>query len=156
MVPQYAAQNVTGAVLVTGETVDFRCMPKPPPPKTLRDYLNGLVGKNIRAAIAYLGYPDSQETIVGDVVYTWDHSAITNVPHVVTSTTGAVIGDNVGTADTTSISSEMVALRCELRIGTDTSGTIKRYQLDGNTSTCADYARGFQVDPLPKPATRTQ
>lgn len=137
-----------GGILVTGETIEFRCVAKPPPIPTLREDLNALVGKNIQQAISHLGYPDSQVTILDDVVYTWRHTLTVERPKVVTSTTSATTWgtfDSVDTtADTTSVSRESVALGCKIRVGTSQTGTIKHYELDGQSAACAYFEASFQ------------
>lgn len=137
-----------GGVLVTGETIEFRCVAKPPPVPTLREDLNSLVGKNVQQAISHLGYPDSQVTILGDVVYTWRHTVTVERPKVVTSTTSATTWgtfDSVDTtADTTSVARDSVALECKIRLGASQTGTIRRYQLDGPEAACAYFEESFQ------------
>lgn len=137
-----------GGILVTGEIIEFQCVPKPPPIPTLREDLAALVGGNIRQAISHLGYPDSQVTILGDVVYAWRHTMTVERPKVVTSTTSATAWgtfDSVdATADTTSVSRESVGLECKIRVGTSQTGTIKRYQLAGPEAACAYFEEAFQ------------
>lgn len=136
-------------ILVTGETIEFRCVAKPPPIPTLREDLDALVGRNIRQAISHLGYPDSQVTILGDAVYTWRHTVTVERPKVVTSTTTATMWgtfDSVDTtADTTSVSRDSVALECKIRVGASQTGTVKRYQLDGQAAACAYFEKAFQA-----------
>lgn len=137
-----------GGILVTGEKIEFRCVAKPPPIPTLREDLNSLRGKNIRQAISHLGYPDSQVTILGDLVYTWRHTVTVERPKVVTSTTSATTWgtfDSVDTtADTTSVSRDSVAVECKIRLGASQTGIIKHYQLDGQAGACAYFEESFQ------------
>ncbi|HZT04573.1 MAG TPA: hypothetical protein VFA39_20155 [Steroidobacteraceae bacterium] len=148
-VAQRVETHPSGGILVTGETIEFRCVAKPPPVPTLREGLNGLVGKNIREAISHLGYPDSQATILGDVVYTWRHTMTVDRPKVVTSSTSATtwgIFDSVDTtANTTSVSRGSVTLECKIRVGTSETGTVKNYQLEGPLPACAYFDAAFQA-----------
>jgi hypothetical protein len=90
----------------------------------IRDGLNPLLGQPIQAAIDRLGYPSEQRQILGDTVYVWS-----NQPGSV-----AYVSGNVAFAS---------PLWCEIQIGTNPDGTIKRWQSRGNNGGCMAYANAL-------------
>jgi hypothetical protein len=107
------------------------------------DYLKPFVGQDIHAAVAKLGYPDSQRTMLGDTIYVWESNrhGIMVLP-TVTSTTGDVGGVPVAM---NTYGSETVPThqQCKIQIAVDSNGTIKNYQWFGNNSGCAPYLKAL-------------
>ena len=107
----------------------------------MEDGLKGLLGQDIHAATARLGYPDGERDIMGDHVYVWstDHQGAMYLPTVQT-TTGQVGG--VPYSQNT-YGGALVPMHayCIIQLGTTPEGMIKTWQYHGNPAGCAGYAR---------------
>lgn len=101
------------------------------------------MGQNIRAAVAHLGYPDGQRTVMGDTVYVWSTSRNVAFPMTTTSTTTGMVGNTPVYGTTSSTNFVPMAFQCTVQIATNADGTIKSYQWEGNQGGCQRYARGF-------------
>ncbi len=112
--------------------------------QNLNDGLKGLMGQNIQAAVARLGYPDGQRTMLGDTIYVWssNHSAV--IPLTSTNTTVGTVGSTPVYGTTTSTEWVPANYNCTIQIATDDAGTMKRYQWNGNMGGCAQYARALR------------
>jgi hypothetical protein len=106
-------------------------------------YLMPLVGQNIHAAVAKLGYPDSQRTMLGDTIYVWErsHHGVMVLP-TVTTTTGNVAGEPVA-LNTQGSEAVPTHQQCKIQMAVDTNGTIKTYQWVGNDTGCAPYLQAL-------------
>lgn len=113
----------TIAVLLSG------CADPPPPPRPqpatqnwqwrLNRGLNSLHGQNMEAAIAALGYPTSQQTIVGDRVLSW----VSEFVFPATPDMGPL------------------RVRCTIQIGVGEDSIIKNTHVDGTG--CQHFANAF-------------
>jgi hypothetical protein len=108
--------------------------------RNMNDGLQGLVGQNIQAAVARLGYPDGQRTILGDTIYVWssNHSGV--LPMTTMSSTSGMVGTMPVYGSTTGTAFVPVSFNCTIQIGVDANGTIKNYQWSGNNAGCRNYA----------------
>ncbi|MEQ1933852.1 MAG: hypothetical protein ABL962_08235 [Fimbriimonadaceae bacterium] len=90
--------------------------------------LRGFVGRDVREVVARLGYPDSEQLLLGDKVYTWNNESA---------------GSMVFPAPTAGTPATVVpyANSCTVKIIADSSGTIKDYDFYGNYGGCERYAR---------------
>ena len=105
--------------------------------------LNGLVGHNIKEAVAHLGYPDGQREVMGDTLYIWSTNRSGLMPFNRTTTTTGAVGGTPFYGTTNSMALMPVAFNCTVQIATTADGTIKTYQWEGNQPGCKRYARGF-------------
>jgi hypothetical protein len=107
------------------------------------DYLKPFVGQDIHVAVAKLGYPDSQRTMLGDTIYVWESNrhGVMVLP-TVTSTTGDVGGVPVA-MNTYGSETEPTHQQCKIQMAVDPKGTIKNYQWVGNDSGCAPYLKAL-------------
>jgi hypothetical protein len=87
------------------------------PAHELHDELMGYVGQNVREVIDRIGYPTSQQQILGDTVYTWSTNP------------GAV-----------AIGGAAFSLYCTVQIGITPDGIIKTIHGAGNNGGCARWA----------------
>jgi hypothetical protein len=95
-------------------------------PQRMNDGMQSLVGQNIQAAVAKLGYPDTQRTMLGDTIYIWSTSSQGGALAVAMSPTmSAVVPLN---------------FNCTIQIATTSDGTIKQAQWSGNADGCRGYA----------------
>lgn len=78
---------------------------------TVKQEMNALKGKPIGAAVAKLGQPTNEQTIMGNKVYTWE--------------TGTVAGGD--------------QYRCRLRV-TMAGNVIGSFEGEGDAGTCQEYA----------------
>lgn len=82
----------------------------------LRARLQTYNGQNIQAVIDRIGYPTSQQKILGDTVYTWNA--------------------NVGAVD---FDWGRVNLVCTIQIATDEGGRIKSFHASGTNGGCQRF-----------------
>lgn len=105
--------------------------------------LAALVGQDIKIAVNKIGYPDSQREMMGATIYTWamEHHGAMVLPTV--STTTGSIGGTPYSQNT--YGSEVVSThaQCKIELATDSSGTITRYQWNGNGRGCGRYTRAL-------------
>jgi hypothetical protein len=95
-------------------------------PQRMDEGLQALAGQNIQAAVAKLGYPDSQRTMLGDTIYIWSTRGPGGAVAVAISPTmGAVLP---------------ISFNCTIQIATAADGTIKQTQWTGNPDGCRAYA----------------
>jgi hypothetical protein len=99
-----------------------------------------LVGQPIDVAVQKLGFPNNEQTIMGQKVYTWNtsQSSFSVVP--TTSVTTAYVGTVPVQATTTSFTTEDSSLSCVLRLIVDDKGIIRRYTYTGNNGACFTYS----------------
>ncbi|MFI4985894.1 MAG: hypothetical protein ACHQF3_00475 [Alphaproteobacteria bacterium] len=112
--------------------------------QNINDGLNGLMGQNIQAAVARLGYPDAQRTMLGDTIYVWSSNHSAALPVTSTNTTVGTVGTMPVYGTTTSTEWVPVNYNCTIQIATDADGTMKHYQWSGNMGGCASYARALK------------
>lgn len=110
---------------------------------TMRDSWPKLKGQPISEAVRRFGYPQSEQSILGDKVYTWTSIQGQVVTTPVASTT---IGPAGGAYTTIGYGAAGVDLRCEVKIATDQAGTIKTLQYDGNNGACMQFADAMRRD----------
>lgn len=108
--------------------------------QNLNKGLSALIGQNIRVAVAQLGYPDSQRTMMGDTIYVWNSSHNVSLPIVNTSTTTGMVGGVPVYGTTTSMGEMNGTFECTVQLATDADGTIKNYKWSGNMGGCQQYA----------------
>lgn len=96
-----------------------------------------LKGKPIQEAVKRFGYPQSEQTILGDKVYTWS----TTQSHVsLTPTAATTVGSVPLQATTVSYAATPATLACEVKIATGPDNLIKTLQYDGNNAACQPFA----------------
>lgn len=107
------------------------------------EYLKPYVGQDIHAAVAKLGYPDSQRVILGDTVYAWshEHRGVLILP-TATTTTGRVgdVGVNVSSYGSEAMPTHSA---CQIQMAVDSAGIVKNYQWIGSDSGCSPYLRAL-------------
>jgi hypothetical protein len=103
--------------------------------------LEFMVGQKIDAAVARLGYPDAQRTMLGDTIYIWNTSHNVNLPMTTTSMTTGYAGSTPVYGSTISTQYVRANFNCTIQLGTTTDGVIKSWQWQGNMGGCATYAR---------------
>lgn len=106
--------------------------------------LQGLVGQNIQAAVARLGYPNGQREIMGDTIYVWSINRNVVLPMTNTTTSSGVVGGTPYYGTTSSPGFMPMQLACTVQIATTPDGTIKSFQWEGNEAGCRRYASGFR------------
>ena len=109
-------------------------------PKNINAGLRSFVGKDVHKVFAALGYPATQRTIAGDIIYTW--STNSNVPidlPSVTTTTGNVNGAPFS-ATTMGTETTELQYRCAIQVITDSTNVVKTFQWEGNYGGCKRYA----------------
>lgn len=98
-------------------------------------------GQHYKQAIAALGFPDEERKIAGHTVYVWNNesSGSYTVPTSTTATTwvsGMPVYTTVNSTKTNSYHYE-----CELKLVTNSAGTVIEVEVDGNLGGCEHYAR---------------
>lgn len=102
--------------------------------------LSALEGENISKAIEVLGYPDQQQTIGTDTVYTWSRGFQSSYTVPQTSTTTGYVGNTPVYGTTTYNSVQTSNHHCLIKIGTDNKGIIKKTEAEGTVGGCMSYA----------------
>lgn len=102
--------------------------------------LTALEGENISKAIEVLGYPDQQQTIGTDTVYTWSRGFQSSYTVPQTSTTTGYVGTTPVYGTTTTNSVRTSNHHCLIKIGTNDKGIIKMTEAEGTVGGCASYA----------------
>jgi hypothetical protein len=103
--------------------------------------LSFMVGQNIQYAVARLGYPDAQRTMLGDTIYVWGTSRDVDVPMTTSSSTYGTVGSTPYSGTTYGTTFVRANLNCTIQLGTTPDGTIKTWQWNGNMAGCMQYAR---------------
>jgi len=105
--------------------------------------LAALRGRDLKTAIGYLGYPDNQQEIAGNKVYTWGRSyTATTVTPVTTYGSGSFFGMNGPTnytGSTVSYVPQTGTYSCVLKIITNKDDMIIDSQYDGDLGGCGKY-----------------
>ena len=112
--------------------------------RNMNEGLQSLVGQDIHAAVARLGYPNAKREMLGDTIYVWGSSQNSVMPMTTTNYTTGMVGTVPITGATTSTEFVPVNYNCSIQIATDSSGTIKNWQWSGNMGGCAHYARALK------------
>lgn len=112
---------------------------------SLRDDLQPLVGQDIKAAVAVLGYPDGQREMLGDTIYVWSSSRSVPLLFPTSSTTTGTVGGTTVIAASNSYRPVTGIFHCTIQMAVDSANRIKSYQVDGNNGGCARYARRVQA-----------
>lgn len=99
-----------------------------------------LVGQPIDVAVQKLGFPNSEQTIMGQKVYTWSTRQTGTSVVPTTSFTTAYVGNTPVSATTTSYTTQDYSMSCVLRLIVDDKGIIRRYSYDGNNGACFTYS----------------
>ena len=94
--------------------------------------LTTLHGENIKTAYQYLGYPDNQQKISGENVYTWGTNFVTNSTTPVFTSLGAF---HVPTTHHN---------QCSIKIITNKKDIITNSQYFGNLAGCQRYGTALQ------------
>lgn len=126
--------SVALAFLALGACTSFDAM---------KDNWPKLKGRPIEEAVRRFGYPQQEQTILGDKVYTW-HTTRPYVATVPTPATTVLPGG--GSVTTYGSSSAGVTLQCEVKIATDPAGKIKTMQYDGSNAACMPFAEAMRRD----------
>jgi hypothetical protein len=103
--------------------------------------LSALEGQNISAAVNKLGYPQNQETIMGNTVFTWGSSQDVSLPVTTYSTTTGYVGGTSYSGTTANTSYENDNFNCTIQIAVDSGGDIIHTQWSGNIGGCMHYSR---------------
>jgi hypothetical protein len=105
--------------------------------------LSALQGQNISQAVAELGYPQGQETIMGNTVYTWGASQNVDMPVTTYNTTSGSINGvpYYGTTSNTNYVPEN--FNCSIQIAVDQNGDIVHTQWAGNLGGCMHYSNAL-------------
>jgi hypothetical protein len=111
----------------------------------MNDGLGDLVGQNHKVAVARLGYPDGQRTILGDTIYVWSASHNTVMPMTSTNFATGMVGRVPFSGATTNTDFVPVNLNCAIQLAVDQNGTIKSYQWSGNVGGCSPYANALRA-----------
>lgn len=115
---------------------------------TFEDRMNlavrAFVGKNVRLAIARLGYPTSHE-ILGDIVYEWreDHYDPIKMP-TVSGTWGEVDG-KFFSGNTGGTEYVPVQVACSIQLAAAADGTVRGVYWSGNERGCAPYLQAIKT-----------
>jgi len=102
--------------------------------------LTALEGDNISQAVAELGYPNGQESIMGQTVYIWDNSQTVDIPMTTTGTTTGYVNGAPYSSTTTSTDYVPQNYNCTIQIAVDSNGTIVHTQWAGNIGGCMSYS----------------
>jgi hypothetical protein len=106
--------------------------------------LAGLEGKNIDQAVAELGYPDSQGSIMGNTVYVWGTSNSFSMPVTTYNTTTGYVGTVPYSATTSNTNYVPENFNCVIRIATSPDGTIIHTEWQGNVGGCMHYSTALK------------
>lgn len=112
--------------------------------QNMNDGLRQLKGQNISVAVAKLGYPDTQRTMLGDVIYVWTSSHDTTLFLPSTATTSGTVGNTPVYGTTTTTEAVPANFNCTIQMATDASGQIKSTQWSGNMGGCEPYANALK------------
>lgn len=112
------------------------------------DGLNALVGQPINAAIAKIGYPNTEQIIAGQKVYRWGTSSQGLISMPSQTTTIGSVGTGLGyrpyTATTYGSTMVPVSYQCTLTIVADEQEVIRNYGYDGNLGGCERYINALK------------
>jgi len=108
--------------------------------------LQGLVGQDIHAAIARLGYPNSQRSVASDTVYTWSVSQTVTLPMTTGNPVFVTVGGVPASGLATSTSYVPVNYNCMIDLGAGANGIVKNYHWTGNIGGCSHYADALKAN----------
>jgi len=117
----------------------------------MQNGLNALQGKPAQTAFDVLGYPSSKQVFGNDTVYYWQVDRTGGVLMPQTSTTSGFVGTAPVYGTTTYNQVVPVHANCEIKVITDSKGTIINWEYGGNLMGCAEY-----VDRLNKYASQSK
>lgn len=112
--------------------------------QNMNNGLQSLVGQDIHAAVARLGYPSAQREMLGDTIYVWGTSQSGVLPMTETNFTTGNVGMTPFSGSTTSTTFVPVNYNCTIQLATDKDGTIKSWQWSGNMGGCMRYANALK------------
>jgi len=112
--------------------------------QNMNEGLQSLVGQDIHAAVARLGYPSGQREILGDTIYVWGSSQNSVMPLSTTNYTSGSVGGVPVYGTTTSTNLVPVNYNCNIQLAVNSQGRIKSYQWSGNMGGCAHYANALK------------
>ena len=122
----------------------------------LRDGLASLAGAPVESLVEKIGYPESDVTVGGRKVYTWDHRrAFTYlepeticrervVEHSVANRPRAPVRRKVVTECETRQVERTVLHHCAIKVEADEAETIIGFTFDGNADGCERFAAAFR------------
>ena len=122
----------------------------------LREGLSSMVGAPVKALVGKIGYPESDLTVGGRKVYTWDHrKAFTYlvpeticrervVEHSISNRPRAPVRRKVIKECSTVQMEKTVLHHCTIKVETDEAETITGYSFDGNADGCEYFAVVFR------------
>ena len=110
--------------------------------------LQALQGRSIQTAIEYLGYPDNQQEIVGDTVYSWVDEGIYTDTYPITGTDYGrfEVDGRRGTYENRrqTYISEVNSYRCTIRAVTTEQDIIKHTEAKSVGQGCYRYRGAFR------------
>jgi hypothetical protein len=102
--------------------------------------LQRLVGHDVQDAIEKLGYPASQRTVDGEIIYTWRGRRWAGAMYVPRSPMGDADTEEPVPTGTPMTHGPQVRSACDIEIVTGRTGRIKGYEWEGNSG-CRLYVR---------------
>lgn len=99
------------------------------------------VGKPIKEAISYFGYPDNEKNIAGDKVYIWTNAYSQNLVLPNNTTTTGYVGGQYINATTYGTQVRQSNHQCILIMATSLDNTIKHVDYKGSLGACEKYMR---------------
>jgi hypothetical protein len=110
----------------------------------MNDGLSDLVGLDVDAAVAVLGYPDGQREMMGDTLYIWSSNHNVVLPMATTTTTTGNFGGVPYYGSTTGMGYMPANLNCTIQLAVGPNKVIKSWQWNGNMGGCQPYARSLR------------
>ena len=110
----------------------------------MNDGLQSLIGQDIHAVVARLGYPDGQRVMLGDKIYIWSSNHKVALPLTTMNTTTGSVGNVPVYGTTTNTTFVPMSFNCTIQIATDANDRIKSYQWSGNLEGCRPYANALR------------
>lgn len=112
-----------------------------------------LKGKNIKEVVAYLGMPDTEQTIMGKKVYEWRNTSYgvstTPVMQNTTFTTYGATGPVTAFGTTMGHIKGTSEYQCTLKVVTEKNGIVSESTYSGAPGGCAKY--GSAIESLTQP-----
>lgn len=102
----------------------------------LNESLDAMMGRDLREAIAALGYPSGQLQLLGDTVYVWSTSSSGAMVLPTSSTTSGTVGTKSFYGTTTGSQVIPYNYACTIKLAVGPDSRLKHWEYDGNMGGC--------------------
>lgn len=103
--------------------------------------LDRLVGQPIQAAFDTIGYPSGKQRYGSDTVYYWSSSHQGGMVVPTVQSTSGYVGSTPVYGTTTGSQYVPINAQCEIKIITNSSDMISKWEYNGNHAGCDAYTR---------------